>query len=69
MTSMPKINGSNSLHEREPMKPFGVFASRKALADPETRNNKESRHGLLSNMRGSMVSLACGLFTCQPQLT
>ena len=40
-----------------------------AVATPDIKNNNESRHGLVSNISGSTVAEAYGLFTCQSQVT
>jgi hypothetical protein len=44
-------------------------SKRQAVATPETRNNSESRHGEVNIISGSMAFDACGLFTCQSQVT
>ena len=50
-------------------KPARAFACRNAVAQPETKNSSDSRHGYVSIIKGSIVVDACGDFTCQSQLT
>ncbi len=40
-----------------------------AVATPDTTNSSDIRHGLVSSISGSNVGPACGLLTCQSQLT
>ncbi len=70
MTNMPKISGTSRRTLRWRRKRAAPsFGSRKLDATPEIRNSRPRRQGDDSIMNGSMASLACGLFTCQSQVT